>query len=55
VMREKGFLDAEIAHDTRPTYGDRRQLTIKFTVSEGPRSHRRVPTGVPSPAQRCSR
>ena len=24
VMREKGFLDAEITHDTRPTYGNRR-------------------------------
>ena len=33
-MREKGFLDAEIAVDTRPTYGDRR-LTLEFTITEG--------------------
>jgi hypothetical protein len=33
-MREKGFLDAEITVDTRPTYGDRR-LTLEFTITEG--------------------
>jgi hypothetical protein len=56
VMNEKGFLDAEITHDTRPTYGDPRHLTIKFRITEGKRS-RSVDRGAPlsSPAQRCSR
>jgi hypothetical protein len=56
VMSEKGFLDAEITHETRPTYGDRRQLTLKFTVIEGTRSRRPASAApLPSPAQRCSR
>jgi Surface antigen variable number repeat len=56
VMSEKGFLDAEITHDTRPTYGDPRSVTLKFTITEGPRSRRTAPAGpLPSPAQRCSR
>ncbi len=36
-MAEKGFLDAEVTHDTRPTFGDRRHLTLKFTIAEGKR------------------
>jgi hypothetical protein len=56
VMREKGFLDAEITHDTTPTYGDPRAVTIQFTVTEGPRSRRTASAAPsPSPAQRCSR
>jgi outer membrane protein assembly factor BamA len=56
VMREKGFLDAEVRHDTQPTYGNPRDLTLKFTITEGKRS-RRVDRAAPllSPAQRCSR
>jgi outer membrane protein assembly factor BamA len=56
VMNEKGFLDVEITHDTRPTFGDPQSLILRFTVTEGPRSHRTAPTApLPSPAQRCSR
>jgi outer membrane protein assembly factor BamA len=56
VMSEKGFLDAEITHDTRPTYGDPRSLTLKFTITEGPRSRQTASAApLPSPAQRCSR
>ena len=54
-MREKGFLDAEIAVDTRPTYGDRR-LTLEFTITEGktiPPSN--LGSALKSPAERCSR
>lgn len=56
VMREKGFLDAEITHSSRPTYGNRLHLTLKFTIVEGKRS-RRTPSGAPpqSPAERCMR
>jgi outer membrane protein assembly factor BamA len=56
VLREKGFLDAEITHEARPTYGDRRQLTLTFTITEGKRS-RPIATAapLPSPAQRCLR
>jgi outer membrane protein assembly factor BamA len=56
VMREKGFLDAEVTHDTQPTYGNPRHLTLKFRIIEGKRSRpiaRAAP--LPSPAQRCSR
>jgi outer membrane protein assembly factor BamA len=56
VMSEKGFLDAEITHETRTTQGDRRHLTLKFTIIEGTRS--RPPastTPLLSPAQRCLR
>jgi hypothetical protein len=54
VMGEKGFLDAEISLDTRPTYGNRRHLTLKFTIVEGKRS-RLTASAAPrlSPAQRC--
>jgi outer membrane protein assembly factor BamA len=56
MMSEKGFLDAEITHDTRPTYGDPRSLTLKFTITEGPRSRPTAPVApLPTPAQRCSR
>jgi hypothetical protein len=56
VMSEKGFPDMEISLDTRPTFGDRRQLTLMFTIVEGKRS-RRTPPAAPlmSPAQRCLR
>ena len=56
VMREKGFLDVEISHDTKPTYGNRRHLTLEFTIIEGQRS-RRTALAAPllSPAQRCLR
>ena len=56
VMREKGFLDVEISHDTRPTYGNRRHLTLEVTIVEGQRSRRTtVPGPLLSPAQRCMR
>ena len=56
VMSEKGFLDVEISVDTRPTYGNRRHLTLKFTIVEGKRSRRTAPAAsLLSPAQRCMR
>jgi outer membrane protein assembly factor BamA len=56
VMSEKGFLDVEISHDTRPTYGNPRHLTLKFTIVEGKRTRRKaVATPLLSPAQRCLR
>jgi hypothetical protein len=56
VMTEKGFPDSTITHETKPTYGDPRQLTLTFTIIEGKRSRRTAPAGVLlSPAQRCSR
>ncbi len=56
VMSEKGFLDAEITHDTRPTYGNPRYLTLTLTITEGKRSRPIAPMPLsPSPAQRCSR
>jgi hypothetical protein len=56
VMSEKGFLDVVITHDARPTRGNRRHLTLEFTIVEGKRS-RRTAVGAPplSPAQRCMR
>ena len=56
VMSEKGFLDVEISHDTKPTYGNRRHLTLMFTIVEGQQS-RRMALAAPvlSPAQRCLR
>jgi outer membrane protein assembly factor BamA len=56
VMSEKGFADAEVTHDTRPTYGNRRHLTLKFTITEGKRS-RAIARAAPllAPAQRCLR
>lgn len=53
VMSEKGFLDIEITHDTRPTYGNPQHLTLKFTIVEGKRSRPAAP--VLSPAERCMR
>jgi hypothetical protein len=56
VMSEKGFLDVDISHDTRPTYGNRQHLTLKFTIVEGKRSDRMaVAAPLLSPAQRCLR
>jgi hypothetical protein len=55
-MREKGFLDVEITHDTRPTFGNRRDLTLEVTIVEGKRTHRTPPTGrLLTPAERCMR
>ena len=56
VMSEKGFFDVEISLDTKPTYGDRRHLTLQFTIVEGKRSRRTgVATPLLSPAERCLR
>jgi outer membrane protein assembly factor BamA len=56
VMRQKGFLDAEVTHDSRPTFGNPRDLTLKFTIIEGKRSRPIAPAApLPSPAQRCLR
>jgi hypothetical protein len=56
VMREKGFPDAQVTHDRRPTYGNPRDVTLTFTVVEGKRSRRTPPPAtLPSPAERCSR
>jgi hypothetical protein len=56
VMREKGFIHAEVTHDSRPTYGNPRDRTLKFTITEGKRSRPIAPAApLPSPAQRCSR
>jgi outer membrane protein assembly factor BamA len=55
VMNEKGFLDVEISHDTRPTYGDPRSLTLLFTITEGKRSRPLATAPLSSPAQRCLR
>ena len=43
VMNEKGFLDVEISHDEKPTYGNRRHVTLVFTIVEGARSRRAAP------------
>ena len=55
VMSEKGFPDAEITHETRPTYGDPRQLTWTFTITEGKRSRSAPRAPLLTPAERCSR
>jgi len=56
VLSEKGFLDAEITNDERPTFGNPQHLTIRFTVVEGTRSHPISKTAArPSPSQRCLR
>jgi hypothetical protein len=56
VMSENGFHDAEVRHDTRPTYGNPRHLTLTFTITEGKRSRPIArAASLPSPAQRCSR
>jgi hypothetical protein len=53
LMSEKGFLEVEITHDTRPTYGNPRHLTLEFTIVEGKRSRPAAP--LLSPAERCMR
>jgi hypothetical protein len=56
VMSEKGFLDVDITHDARPTQGNPRHLTLKFTIVEGKRSRRTALTApLLSPAERCLR
>jgi hypothetical protein len=56
VMSEKGFVDAEVTHDTRPTYGNPQHLTIKLMIVEGKRSRPDTSRALLlSPAQRCSR
>ena len=55
LMAEKGFLDAEVTHDTRPTFGDRRHLTLKFTIGEGKRGRPIRASARFSPAERCLR
>jgi hypothetical protein len=56
VMSEKGFLDVEISHDTKPTSGNRRHVTLEVTIVEGKRSRRTAPAaGLLSPAERCMR
>ena len=55
LMSEKGFFESEITHDTRPTQGNRRHLTLKFTIAEGERSSRPPAAPLATPAQRCSR
>jgi outer membrane protein assembly factor BamA len=55
VMSDKGFFDAEITHDTRPTYGNRQQLTLTFTIIEGKQSRPISQAAGLSPAQRCLR
>lgn len=56
VMSDKGFLDADITHDTRPTHGNRQHLTLTFTIIEGIRSRPVSRTAaLLTPAQRCLR
>ena len=56
VMSEKGFHDAVITHEVGPTYGDPRDLAIKFTITDGPRSRQKAKTSPSlSPAERCLR
>jgi hypothetical protein len=56
VMNEKGFHEVEISHDEKPTYGNRRHVTLEFTIVEGERSRRTVPAApLLSAAERCLR
>ena len=56
VMIEKGFPDVEIDHETRPTHGNRRHMTLKFTSVEGKKSGRtEAAAPLLTPAQRCDR
>jgi outer membrane protein assembly factor BamA len=55
VLAEKGFVDAEVTHATRPTYGDSRRLTLTFTVDEGRRGRPVDASTSLSPAERCLR
>jgi hypothetical protein len=52
---EKGFVDAEVTHATSPTYGNRRHLTLTFTVDEGTRGRPIRAAEAYSPAERCLR
>ena len=55
LLAEKGFVDAEVTHDTRPTQGNSRHLTLTFTVTEGKRGRPTPASAFSSPAQRCLR
>ena len=55
LLREKGYPDAEIAVDRRPTYGNPGDVTLLFTVTEGKRARPTTATALPSPAERCLR
>jgi hypothetical protein len=58
MMAEKGFLDAEITHDTTAALGGHPPMAIKVTIQikEGERSKRSRVDGVRlSPAERCAR
>lgn len=55
LLAEKGFVDAEVTHDTRPTQGNSRHLTLKFTIIEGKRGRPMPASAFSSPAQRCLR
>jgi outer membrane protein assembly factor BamA len=56
LMSEKGFPEVEITLDTRRTYGNRRHLTLRFTIVEGKRSRQAAPAAPQrSPAERCLR
>jgi outer membrane protein assembly factor BamA len=56
AMSDKGFFDADITHETRPTYGNRQSLTVKFTILEGKRSHAIPQTAaLLTPGERCLR
>lgn len=56
VLSEKGFLDAEVTHDTAPTRGNRNHLALTFTIVEGKRSQAPPSAAARySPAERCMR
>jgi hypothetical protein len=55
LLAEKGFVEAEVTHDTRPTYGNSRHLTLRFTIEEGKRGRPIPASAFLSPAQRCLR
>jgi hypothetical protein len=56
LMREKGYPDADISHERKPTYGNPGDITLVFTVVEGKRtSHKHAGGPLPTPAERCSR
>jgi outer membrane protein assembly factor BamA len=55
LLREKGYPDAEIAVDRKPTYGNPADVTLLFTVTEGKRARPTTATVLLSPAERCLR
>ena len=56
LLREKGYPEAEIRHERKPTFGNPRDITLVFTVIEGKRTSQRHASGpLPTPAERCSR